>query len=111
MQFGVDVAIKLTSYQEAATLKLPFAKEKSFPMVVYGAFIGYTQDSTTFKVLVSTKGYPVIVTGNIKILASMSVINDYTQYMKQNSKIKFTDTYISPLINFPLDQPRQEIQI
>ena len=108
VQFGVDVAIKLTSYQEAATLKLPFAKEKSFPMVVYGAFIGYTQDSTTFKVLVSTKGYPVIVTGNIKILASMSVINDYTQYMKQNSKIKFTDTYLSPLINFPLDQPRQE---
>lgn len=108
VQFGVDVAIKLTSYQEAATLKLPFAKEKSFPMVVYGAFIGYTQDSTTFKVLVSTKGYPVIVTGNIKILASMSVINDYTQYMKQNSKIKFTDTYLSPLINFPLDQHRQE---
>ena len=108
VQFGVDVAIKLTSYQEAATLKLPFAKETSFPMVVYGAFIGYTQDSTTFKVLVSTKGYPVIITGNIKILASMSVINDYIQYMKQNSKIKFTDTYLSPLINFPLDQPRQE---
>lgn len=105
-QFGTDVLIKCASVQEAISLKLPSSRDKAFPTVMFGAFLGYGSDSFTFRVLVSTKGYPVITTSNIRPIATMQVLNDYLAYISENSSISYDDTFLSPL-NHPMIRTNQ----
>lgn len=110
LQFGIDVVVHIQNHQETQTLNVSMESEKSYPLAVLAAFVGYTQDSFVFKVMVSTPGYPILTTSNIKPLSSLSVINDYCPFMRSNSKILFSLDFLNPMDLEDL-QPRRESYI
>lgn len=83
-QFGVDVVVKCSSKVEAKRLGVDL--DKLTPPVVFGTFLGYSTDTTSFMIMISTEGYPVIVTPNVTFLPTFKVID---QYFKNKANEKF----------------------
>lgn len=110
IQFGIDVVVHIQNHREAQTLNVPMENEKSYPLAVLGAFVGYYQDSFVFKVMASTPGYTILTTSNIRPLFSVSVINEYCSFMRSNSKILLSLDFLDPMILEDL-QPKRETYI
>ncbi|KAG2733601.1 hypothetical protein G9P44_003126 [Scheffersomyces stipitis] len=83
IQFGLDVSVKASSPEEFKKLHIPLPNapanpnNKQYPMTFFGTFIGFCEDNYTYKILVSTKNFPVIQTVNVKFMSSMAHINSY----------------------------------
>ncbi|KAG7662228.1 uncharacterized protein J8A68_004238 [[Candida] subhashii] len=90
-QFGLDVLIKCSSKREAQ--KLGITPQKTFPLVVYGFFVGYGSDTGVYKIKVSTRRYPLILTSNVRFLNSMKVINHFLAGFGSLSENLFSETY------------------
>lgn len=75
IQFGLDVIVKLSSTVEAK--KYGVSNSKTSPCILFGTFIGYGTDVHVYKVILSTKDFPIIVTPNITLMKSMDNLKVY----------------------------------
>lgn len=77
IQFGLDVIVKFSSTMEAK--KYGVNNSKTSPCILFGTFIGYGTDVHVYKVILSTKDFPIIITPNITLMKSM---DNFKVYLK-----------------------------
>ena len=91
IQWAQDVIVKLSSTAEVKSYGL--STEKSYPPVLHGCFMGFSQDQHAAYIMLLAPGFPIVLTPNFVLLHSNQVIHKYLNFILPSVQQRFTSTY------------------